>query len=351
MILQRLPSISMLSLVLFSALPAFLPACNIGGEPSAGITGPIGPQGLIEPMDFVPPAPQDPQGPKNPAGPIGPTGPTGPQGPAGPAGPTGPTGPQGPAGPPGTGSPYEDTASFVGFTVATRDGNIGGRPAAHAICAAEFAGGHLCHISEYLLTNSTIPIPSVGAWLEASTTIDNGVTYESAPRFGRDTRHSCLSFTSNSPSARGTYLRPSGYAKYDFLSCEIARPLACCNGAPKTQFAGFTSNIYSGDMGGRLAVHEYCNNEFPGAHLCFAAEYLRSYSTVPIPFSGAWMDYNVGESSNGTGEGSGSFGRATGWSCSSYTTTSGVGSYLQWNGEVTGDSSACSNARPIACCY
>jgi hypothetical protein len=197
-----------------------------------------------------------------------------------------------------------------------------------------------------------VPIPAAGAWLDSSTTLSNGAaaTQQSGHRLGRHTGYSCLNFTSNNPSARGTYLLPNGSSVYGFMSCEIARPLACCNGAPQTAFAGLTPNAYSGDMGGRPAVHEHCNDAFPGAHLCFGAEYLRAYSSVPIPFEGAWLDYNIDESGNGSAEGSGAYGRATGWSCASYTATSGLGAYLQPNGAIT-TGNVCNSARRIACCY
>ena len=247
----------------------------------------------------------------------------------------------------------EDIPSFAGFTVATYNGNIGGRPAAHAICAAAFAGGHLCHASEYVLSNSATPVPATGAWLDNSVTPDGSLTPEGSHLFGRNTDNSCLSFTTNSTSYSGSYLQANGEVTWGSSNCQTNRPLACCNGAPKIEFAGFTPASYTGNMGGRPAVHAICDAAFPGAHLCHAAEYVRSVSSEPIPAGGAWLDTSIDSTGGLTPEGAPSFGRNTDESCLSFTTnsTSYAGSYLMTNGEVTWGSSNCQTARPLACCY
>lgn len=100
-------------------------------------------------------------------GPTGATGATGLQGPAGPTGLQGPAGaagnpgPQGPAGPAGNGAYGEDIPAFAGFTQALSTGDAGGRDGMHAKCAAEFAGSHLCHASEYQLAS---PRPARGSF-------------------------------------------------------------------------------------------------------------------------------------------------------------------------------------------
>ncbi len=280
---------------------------------------------------------------------TGAVGPTGPQGPAG----TGNPGPQGPAGPPGTGAYTEDVASFAGFTAATYSGNMGGRPAAHAACGAVFTGAHLCHASEYVLSNSATPVPATGAWLDASITPSDSFTVEGSHLFGRNTDSSCLSFTTTSSSYTGTYLQANGEATWGSSNCGTSRALACCNGTPKIVFAGFTTAAYTGSMGGRPAAHAICGAELPGSHLCHAAEYVRSVSDETVPAGGAWVDASVDHAGGFTVEGAPSFGRNTDSSCLSFTTasTSYTGTYLQTNGEATWGSSNCQTARRLACCF
>jgi hypothetical protein len=243
--------------------------------------------------------------------------------------------------------------AFAGFTVAIYAGDLGGRPAAHAACAAELPGAHLCHASEYLLSNSATPVPASGAWLDASATPTDSLAIEGSHTFGRYTGASCLSFTSTSTSYAGTYLQTNGEVTWGGSACQTARPLACCNGAPKIVFAGFTAATITGSAGGRPAVHAMCSAEFPGAHLCHAAEYLRSNSATTIPAGGAWLDASVDEAEGLTIEAAPSYGRYTGASCLSFTSasTSYAGTYLQTNGEVTWGGSACQTARPVACCF
>jgi hypothetical protein len=228
---------------------------------------------------------------------------------------------------------------------------MGGRPNAHAICEAEFGDAHLCHASEYILSNSATPIPASGAWLDSSVQPDGGITREGSHRFGRYTGTSCLSYTTTSAQFNGTVLFPAGDA-FASSTCQTARPLACCNGEPKIVFAGFTPATTTGNLGGRPTAHALCGAAFPGAHLCHAAEYLRANSPLAIPADGAWLDSSVGDTGGITREGGPSFGRYTGTSCLSYTTTS-----AQFNGTVlfpAGDafaSSTCQTARSLACCY
>jgi hypothetical protein len=118
--------------------------------------------------------------------------------------------------------------AFAGFTVATFNGSIGGRPAAHGACGAEFAGAHLCHASEYILSNSGTPVPAAGAWLDASIAPDDSFAIEGSHRYGRNTNDSCLSFTSASTSYSGTFLQTNGEVTWGTSTCQTARRVACC---------------------------------------------------------------------------------------------------------------------------
>jgi hypothetical protein len=284
---------------------------------------------------------------------MGPVGPIGAIGPAGPAGPAGPPGPQGPAGPPGSGAYSEDDPGFAGFTVATFTGSIGGRPAAHAACIAEFAGAHLCHASEYLLANSWSPVPAAGAWLDASITPDDTPVYHGAHAYGRYTTNSCSNWTNAASGFAGTFVQTNGSIVSGSGVCGATRPLACCNGAPKHVFAGLSAATYTGDIGGRPAVHAICNAEFAGAHLCHAAEYLRTVSASPIPAEGAWLDASIDLTGVPTYQGAPAAGRYTTNSCSNWTNagTGFAGTFVNTNGAIVSGSGVCNAARRVACCY
>jgi hypothetical protein len=75
----------------------------------------------------------------------------------------------------------EDAAAFAGFTSTAVNGAIGSREQMHAMCAAQFAGSHLCHTAEYQLANSSVPVPADGAWIDASAAYDGSFTSCSSP--------------------------------------------------------------------------------------------------------------------------------------------------------------------------
>lgn len=317
-----------------------------------------------------------PQGMTGPAGPTGATGATGATGPAG----MGNPGPQGPAGPAGSGALTEDANAFAGFTAATTDGNGGGRDGMHARCAAEFTGSHLCHASEYQQTNSATSVPASGAWLDPSIlpyalSADSDLTTESAPGFGReDFSFTCTSWTSNANSGTwsSTFLRPDGVTQQTSsnsfpapAACDVQRPLACCNGAPKVQFAGFTTVQPDGagvGPNGRPGMHAACGAQFAGSHMCHIAEYLRTGSATAVPATGAWLDPSVNERNEIVTGGSGRFGRMTSrFTCNGWTTNTSTGTWSSTHLDVDGSAHlqssnsfpapvGCTAHRPIACC-
>src|SRR5690606_36450919 len=121
------------------------------------------------------------------------------------------------------------------------------------------------------------------------------------------TSNTCVNWTSALSGNSGTYVQPDG-GMSSGGSCNVARSLACCNGAPQVAFAGFTAA--SAPMSGRPTMHAACGAQFPGAHMCHAAEYIRCASASPIPAAGAWLDPSVDETNGfiSTG-GSPAFGR------------------------------------------
>lgn len=309
---------------------------------------------------------------------TGPAGATGAQGPAGATGPQGPAGsgnpgPQGPAGPAGTGAYTEDIAAFAGFTVATTDGNAGGRDAMHAKCATEFTGSHLCHISEYQLANSATSVPAGGAWIDPSVLPTTGdITTDGAYANGReDYSYTCASWTSASATSfSASFLRADGNVQLTSSNtfptppaCNVQRALACCNGAPKIQLAGFTTLQVdgAGTGAGRPGMHAACAAQFTGSHMCHIAEYLRADSASTVPATGAWLDPSIDENGEVATGGSPRFGRETSsYTCNGWTINTqnpGSASYLGTDGAAHLESSntfpnppGCSAHRPIACC-
>jgi hypothetical protein len=314
-----------------------------GDKGDPGAMGPAGAPGAI--------------GPIGPAGPAGPAGATGPAGAVGPAGPKGDRGDPGPPGAPGaagaSGAYSEDGAAFVGFTRATFKGSIpNGRPGAHAACAAEYAGSHLCHVAEYGLANSPVDPPMAGAWLDPSAEYDSGTTYNSSPQAGRAPNgYACFSWSHDGTSYAGTSLSATGSVGWN-TDCNVSRPLACCSTPSKTRFAGFTRATTTGKLGGRARAHQLCNTEFPGAHFCHTAEYVRANSATTIPAGGAWIDPS-GNNSGVTYVGLPTVGRQLGaYTCQTYNHdgTSYAGTTLSARGSI-GWNTDCNVSRPLACCY
>lgn len=308
--------------------PQGLPG-EVGPAGPAGPEGAAGPQGLVGETGAIGPAgptggsgamgPIGLTGAVGPAGPSGPTGATGAIGPVGATGPAGDTGasgtpgPQGAAGPAGSGGQLygEDAAVFVGFTTAQLDGGAGGHSAMHAACAEEFTDAHLCHISEYYLSNSASVEPAGGAWIDWSARWrdDLGSVYRVNALAGKDTGRyvaanaitdgqSCLNWTGYTyntgalPATRpanGLTITAGGP---ESQLCTEARPLACCASPTEEGFAGFTTASVSGDRGGRALMNFSCGSEFPGSHMCHTAEYYRAHPTEEPPADGAWIDYS-----------------------------------------------------------
>jgi hypothetical protein len=387
-----------LPLLLCALLPLHA-ACNQspGGDPG-GLTGPPGPRG--EKGDKGEPGAKgdkgepglpglsgtkgDP-GPAGPAGAMGPAGPMGAMGPIGPAGAPGAKGepgapgakgdpgapgakgdkgdkgdrgdrgdpgPQGPSGPAGSGAYSEEMGTFAGFTATTHTGSLNGRPGAHAICNAAFAGSHLCHAAEYIQSNSGTTPPMNGAWLDPSTSPTGGLNNSGLPESGRYLASSdCTNWTIGGATSSGHWLHPSGYVTASG-DCSASRPLACCNTPSKVRFAGFTRTAATGGFGGRSKMHAACAAEFPGSHFCHAAEWIRASSPTTIPMSGAWIDPSTGGTGGLNNSGLTGSGRylassdCTNWTIGGATSS---GHWLHPSGYVTA-SGDCSASRVVACC-
>jgi hypothetical protein len=280
-------------------------------------------------------------------------------GPPGATGATGAAGAQGVPGQPGpAGNRYgEEAASFIGFTTATTAGNVGSREGMHAICAAQFPGSHLCHMSEYALATPATPVPAAGAWTDLSgyagasaSELTNQVGTTLTGRYaGPDYVYNCMNWTVTTNT--GLVAQPAGPAT---ASCSSALPLACCVTPYREKFVGLAGSV-TGNQGGREQMHALCAAQYAGAHMCHFAEYYRAASPVALPAGGAWADlsgYTGGSASELTLEiAPVNVGRYYGpdyvYNCMNWTVTTNTGLTL---GPAGAGTASCSTTRPVACC-
>jgi len=355
-VLLQLPDAGTLA-VCNGATGAMGPAGATGPQGPIGPAGPTGPTGATGAMG--PAGATGPQGLIGPAGPAGPTGATGPAGPAGPTGPTGATGSVGPAGPAGPAGAVlfldggavvslGDFVEFAGFTNATFTGDLGGLPGANAKCANEFAGASLCTRADYDLSNTTVPAPASGAWIDYSRGTDGARSNGSCYYGGTNEPWSFGGAYSNSSGQQGSMV--TSYGRHTIALCSTVKPLACCRAPSKLVFRGFTNATYTGDLGGLPGANAKCASAFPGASLCTRADYDLSNTAVAAPASGAWIDYS--RATDGTrSNGSCYFGGTNEpWSFGgTYSNSSGQqGSMVTSFGRHT--IALCSTSKPLACC-
>ena len=129
---------------------------------------------------------------------------------------------------------YVDTAAggvqYLGRTVSSYTGNLGGIAGANVRCQARFSGSHMCRMSELVSSGAT----GFGGngWVTEVITIFSGAFYcasvDGATMFwaGGDGTCGCSSWTSTSPNGRGQAADASGSAV--FASCDGALPIHCC---------------------------------------------------------------------------------------------------------------------------
>lgn len=289
-------------------------------------------------------------GPAGPAGPQGLTGPAGSMGQVGPAGPTGATGPAGAQGPPGADGISAIHYALAGYTAAKFNGNLGGRIGAHLKCQAEFPGSHYCHVAETIDANPSA-YSTAYVWIDTSTADTFTPVFDSATLFsGRlagDTS-TCAGWTSSYSTDSGAVFN---YSTAQVGSgCNATYSIACCFSDAARPFVGFTAAPVALDTRGRPALHQACAAEFPGAHFCHSAEYVRSDSTETVPVNGAWMDSSSHGETSGT-RFAGRYGRASStYNCSGwmYQLAGPTGVFVQPNGNV--GRGGCEVVRNLACC-
>jgi hypothetical protein len=240
--------------------------------------------------------------------------------------------------------------AVVGITPQSYAGNLGGRPGAHALCAAAYPGAHFCSSLEYINGPNAVTIPAGGAWVD-------GLTPGSNQRNDRTETYTCSMWTSSvsNNGTEGTLILPSGAQATSYTSnnsgCQIARPLLCCTSPSNTVVRGLTPQSYTGNLNGRPGANAVCNAAFPRSHFCSSLEYVNSTSTIAAPAGGAWLDGLLPSTGS-------RFDRTETYTCSLWTSgvsnngTEGVialpsGSLAT---SYTSNNSGCQTPRPLFCC-
>ncbi len=113
------------------------------------------------------------------------------------------------------------------------NGNQGGREQMHAICAAQYAGAHMCHMAEYYRAASSAPSPPEVSPKWTATATPAASTYEqtrsrslpstSAATSPPDPNHNCSNWTTT--LTYGAAVEPAGPGEQ---TCSTTRPVACC---------------------------------------------------------------------------------------------------------------------------
>ena len=189
----------------------------------------------------------------------------------------------------------EDAAEFAGFTTLTYTGAQGGRQNMNAFCAEEFGVAHLCHISEYYLSNSATPYPAGGAWLDASVAEVNGSGgYHQRQR--------------QQPLARSRWWleQQLQLLRLDVHGCGQQRDHRRREQRGASVQRGAAARVLQQSLHRELCrlygvydqrrdvrrpnAHFMCATEFPSSHLCHAGEYWRSHPDISPPPEGAWLD-------------------------------------------------------------
>jgi hypothetical protein len=131
---------------------------------------------------------------------------------------------------------------FRGLTAA-KTAKLGGRTGANATCDAAFSGSHFCTDWEVDQASVHGPIPSRGAWIDPGNSQPSSRLYRAG--YSVNDSETCAGWTTDSPSAEpdglnlatALILTPLGGVGQSYVGandggCEIARPLACCDGSP-----------------------------------------------------------------------------------------------------------------------
>lgn len=121
---------------------------------------------------------------------------------------------------------------FRGFTTTSvTGGRPGGRAEMNQVCGAQYAGSHLCHISEYARANPTATPPAAGAWMDSSVYLrqqgdsiaENNVATRDMGLAAYASQINCTAWTQT--TGFGYSYSAAGMTQ---VNCTASRSLACC---------------------------------------------------------------------------------------------------------------------------
>jgi hypothetical protein len=114
------------------------------------------------------------------------------------------------------------------------------------------------------------------------------------------------------------------------------------------EFAGFTTTLYTGNLGGYPGANAKCSAQYASSFLCTGTDYDLANTSVGPPASGAWIDY--ARNTDGTRSGNSCYLGAGVWTYSGPAVGSGGqdGETLLATGDYT--SAICNQSKPLACC-
>jgi hypothetical protein len=119
-------------------------------------------------------------------------------------------------------------------------------------------------------------------------------------------------------------------------------------------FAGYTANLYDGNLGGITGAHAKCDLEFSGAHLCTYREFMWSAPPTSPSAVGAWLDNDAYSSSSNPNlwPRDRSSSACTNWTSNSNPSTNySAYSFMQPTGYWSPSAyDVCQVARQLACC-
>jgi hypothetical protein len=121
--------------------------------------------------------------------------------------------------------------------------------------------------------------------------------------------------------------------------------LPACETTVRFQLVGFTSDVFTGDLGGPFGATEKCQAEFVGSRMCNSYEAQTTDFPPAVRPAAAWINTIAGDSAGGTVGVVGGIG----YYCRQWTSTDLPAVALKSGGNIEGGS-PCSAEHPIACC-
>jgi len=118
----------------------------------------------------------------------------------------------------------------------------------------------------------------------------------------------------------------------------------------KVQFAGYTANTYTGNLGGMTGANAKCQAEFSGSHFCSTLEFVRSGHTIN-PISNSWIFSESTSTAVNFGGGT-LYSTYNNHGCSGWDNdlSTFLGSAILSTGSYGGGIS-CDNSLKLTCCY